>query len=79
MSQPWTFAIPGPPVNKNLLEYFTNNKALIIFHNAVSNSRVPAFLEFLVNLLSTTSHGKSAKHTSKSHGASPESSLFVVK
>ena len=79
MSRPWTFVFPCPPVNKNLLEYFTNNKAFIIFHNVVSNSRVPVFLEFLVNLLSTTSHRKSAKHTSKSHGAAPENSLLVVK
>ena len=49
----------------------------MIFQNYVPNSRVPVFLEFLVNVLSTTSHSKSAKYTCKNHIASPENFLYL--
>ena len=58
--QPWTFTVPASPVKiTNLLKYLTSQKALMIFHNDAPNSHVPAFLEFLVTGLSTTSHSKS--------------------
>ena len=70
---PQTF--PALPGNKNKL---TSYKALMIFHNDAPNSHVPAFLEFLVNALSTTSNSKSAKYTCKSHTASPGNSLYLL-
>ena len=69
----------APHVNKNnLLEYLPSHKALIIFHNNSPNSNILAFLEFLVNALSTTSHSKSAKHTCKIHNGSPENCFYLL-
>ena len=62
MLQPWTFTIPVSPVNKNKLEYFTNHKALMIFHDDAPNRHVPAFLEFLVNAQQKAIVNLQAKH-----------------
>ena len=59
--QPWTFTIPASPVNKQkFLEKLASHKALMVFHNDVPNSHIPAFLEYLVNALLTATHSKSA-------------------
>ena len=44
-------------------EHLTSHKNLMIFHNDVPNSHLPALLEFLVNALSTTTHSKSESQT----------------
>ena len=44
-------------------EHLTSHKNLMIFHNDAPNSHVPAFLEFLVNALSTTTHSKFKSQT----------------
>ena len=51
-------------IKTSLLEYLTNYKALMIFHNNVPNSHVPAFLGLLENVLLTTGHSKSENYTS---------------
>ena len=65
----WTVCalrIWAPPFNKNKLTWTIscNQKALITFHHDAPNSYVPGvnFLEFLVNGLSTRSHGEFAKY-----------------
>ena len=44
-------------------EHLTSHKNLMIFHNDVPNSHLPALLEFLVNALSTTTPSKSESQT----------------
>ena len=51
-------------IKTDLIEYFTSHKALMILHTDAPNSHVLAFLESLVNALSTPSHSKS---TSKAY------------
>ena len=50
-------------VKTSLLEYLASHKAFMIFHYNAPNSHVPAFLQFLVNAFSATSHIRSAKYT----------------
>ena len=47
------------------------------FDHNVQKSDVPAFLELLVNALSTTSRSESAKQTCKSHTTSLENSNSI--
>ena len=62
----WAFIIWAPLVNKNKLTLLIsyNHNALTTFHHHAPNSHVPNFnfLEFLINGLSTRSHGESPEH-----------------
>ena len=80
LSQPWAHTFPAHSANKtNLASTISSgHKALMTFCHDYSNIRVPAFLEFLVNALSTTSPGEFSKHTCKCHAASLENSHYFL-